>query len=462
MIRNQVYLLVVAGSLMLAELVGAPSSIAIREAKVLEHAGDRAQRLAEQVLGNNQEKFVDYTTTGGIWNVKNDSTWCSGFVPGIYWYLWAITGEESWRQLAMKWTEGVRSRATATDNDTGFQVYDSFGLGYAFDESLRADYGQVLLQGAATLVNQRYNVNIGCFRSWDQNLTDPYAGLFEVNIDQMMNLELILWAGLNGGPTEYVDYAVSHADKTWENNVRPDGSTYHVVSYNLDGTVASKRTHQGWTRDSTWSRGQAWAVYGYTMLYRYTGLQRMLSRAIRCYDYFIRETILDDNGYVPYSDFDAPLDSLNPRDTSAGAIVASAALELYQITGDRRYLLNAEAILESLSSPKYLTIGWGWQSILGGASEKWGRSDVGAIFADYFFLEALYRWEQADQPPGQVTGNWAGYDVMDSRFVDTGSWMGWLMARDAPYVYHYGLEGWLYAEESTESDQGAWFYAFRP
>lgn len=35
-------------------------------------------------------------------------------------------------------------------------------------------------------------------------------------------------------------------------------------------------TYQGAYDESTWSRGQAWAVYGYLMLYRYTGEDRFL------------------------------------------------------------------------------------------------------------------------------------------------------------------------------------------
>jgi unsaturated chondroitin disaccharide hydrolase len=89
------------------------------------------------------------------------------------------------------------------------------------------------------------------------------------------------------------------------------------------------------------------------MVYRYTGLPRMLERARICYDYFIAEDprrIQSD--YIAYSDFDAPLDSRNPRDTSASAIVAAAAIELYETTGETVFLEDAEAILDSLSSPK--------------------------------------------------------------------------------------------------------------
>lgn len=444
------------------ELCGGPAAIGIRYEKLLGFAEEQSAYLASDVLDGNAERFVDYTSSTGFWQTKGDGTWTSGFVPGSFWYLYELTGKPEWADAARHWTEGVRSRATATDNDTGFQVFESFGMGHELDPENREEYAAVMLTGAETLVNQRYNADIGCFRSWDQSISNPTQLPFEVNIDQMMNLELVLWAGQNGGPEEYVDHAIRHADVTWEHNVREDGGTYHVVAYNLDGTVDYKRTHQGWRTESTWSRGQAWATYGYTMVYRYTGLPRMLERARTCYDYFMAETRKDATDSIPYSDFDAPVDNRNPRDTSAAAIVAAAALELFEITGETAFLNDAEAILESLSSPRYTSMGTRYESILRKASATWDRPEVGAIFADFYLLEAMRRWAVADLPPAAVTGNWAGHDVLDGAFVDTGSWLGWLKYSYAPYLYNYILEAWLYGPSDAVGESGGWFYSWRP
>ncbi len=369
----------------------ANDDLALKLDRALQFGALQMETLAEDVLsGNNQ--FVDYSNTAGVWNIKNSSTWCSGFIPGLFWYLYDQTGEAIWMERAALWTNGVRSRASDADNDTGFQIFDSFGLGYLSTGETNRDYLAVLRTGAATLYNQRYQPVIGCYRSWPGGSSNTTDLPFEVNIDQMMNLELPLFIGYRDSNQSYIDAAISHADKTWDNNVRENGSTYHVVSYNLDGTVASKRTHQGWTTDSTWSRGQAWAVYGYTMVYRYTQLDRMLQRAEACFDYFDGATKAQSTDAIPYSDFDAPLDSNNPRDSSAAAIVASAALELYDLTDNEKYLDAACDILSSLSGPDYLSKNTGYQSILRKASEKWSRPEVAAIFADYFFVEAGLRY----------------------------------------------------------------------
>jgi len=442
-------------------LTAGQSAINIRYDKTLDFSGQQATGLAEDVLNNNRDRFVNYTTTSGNWRTQSASTWTSGYVPGIFWYLYALEENATWKDYAMHWAEGVRPRATATDNDTGLQVYPAFGLGVMFNDADPADYMSVMNTGALTMVTERYNPTIACFRSWDQNTSNPTDLPFEVNIDQMMNMELVLWSGQNGGPSEYVDYAVNHADQTWENNVREDGSTYHVVAYNLDGTVDYKRTHQGWNTDSTWSRGQAWAVYGYAMFYNYTGLPRMLERSKKCYEYWMAETLKDSWDYVPYSDFDAALDSENPRDTSAAAIVACGALQLYEITGDKMYLADAEAILESLSSPRYLSIRANYDSILLKGSEKWGKGEVGAVFGDYYFMEALWRWSQIEQAPAEVTGSWAGYEVYDDRFIDATSWIGWMDSQATPYVYNYLFEAWFYSPPEDISDVGGWVYSWR-
>ena len=361
---------------------------------VMDLIESKSEVLATVALDNDRETFTDYTDEEGIWDDKSDKTWCSGFVPGIFWYLNAITGDKAWKERAMHWTEGARSRAYETDNDTGFQIYDSFGLGYTIGGENSADYKSVLVAGADTLVDERYNKNIGAFRSWEQRVDDPEDMPFEVNIDQLMNMELVLWVGENANKPEYTKMAISHADKTWANNVRENGSTYHVVGYNSEGGVEDKRTHQGWQDDSTWSRGQAWAVYAYAMYYRYTGLDRMLARSKKSYEYFIAATKHQTSDWVPYSDFDAPLDEDNPRDTSATAVVASGLIELYNITKDETYLKDAEAMLVSLSTPEFLAMDPAYQAILLKGSEKWGEPEVGSIFGDYFFVEALYRWKQ--------------------------------------------------------------------
>jgi hypothetical protein len=51
---------------------------------------------------------------------------------------------------------------------------------------------------------------------------------------------------------------------------------------------------------------------------------------------------------------------------------------------------------------------------------------------------------------------WAGYDIIDGQFVDTGSFLGFLEISSAPWVYSYDFGGYLYLPEGNVSLSGAW------
>lgn len=426
----------------------------------LNTASDRYYALTRYRLAYNAERFTNYTNTAGDWRVQNDSTWTSGFLPGSLWYLYALTGRHQWQLDAQHWDAGVRSRATATDNDTGFQIYDSFGTGLDFGTAIdSADYTSVIHTAAKTLTDERWNATIGAYRAWPQNDSNPTSTPFEVNIDMIMNMELVLWSAANGGPSEYTDHAIAHADISWTDLVRADGSTFHVVEYDGAGNVVRKRTHQGWKRDSTWSRGQAWAVYGYTVLYRYTDLPRMLERAEKTFDYFVAATDAQSSDAIPFSDFDAPLNNDNPRDSSAAAIVASAALELYTLTAKSKYLDRAIAILRSLSQTPYLTEGTRHEALIAKASEKWGEGEVGASFADFYYLESTWRylnWIFFD------LGTWYDYELRPGDVVRSGDWLGDINVRWDPWIYHYGLQNYLWWYHDGTPGDGDWIYIYKP
>lgn len=428
--------------------------------RALDHAALRYDQLAHGPLKDDAEDFISYTTTSGVWRIQNDGTWTSGFLPGSFWYLYGLTDDPRWQRYGMHWDGGVRSRATATDNDTGFQILDSLGTGLEFGRAIdAADYANVIRLAAQVLTNQRWNATIGMYRAWPQNTSNPTSMPFEVNIDMLMNMELILWSAANGGPAAYTDHAIAHADTSWRDLVRSDGSTIHVAEYDASGNVIATRTHQGWKADSTWSRGQAWAVYGFTVMYRYTQLPRMLDRAEACFDYFVAATDEQSADAIPYSDFDAPHDSLNPRDSSAAAIVASAALELYHITGEMNYYDRANRILLNLARPPYLTLNTNHEALLDKASEKWGAGEVGAAFADFYFLEAISRyWEW-----GPVEyGLWNGYPHRSGHVVRSGQWLGDLNVQYSPWIWLYSIGNWAWWHDDGKPETGDWIYLVKP
>ena len=414
---KRISLAVVTATFLLTAASAAPAaSLDEKLDAALAFAEVQVENLA-QLTG--PERYPCYTDTSGVWIGRNLNGWCCGFAPGLMWMLYGHTGDEKWADYGRAWNDSIRPRASASDNDTGFQIYNAFGyaLRYASDalteEEIR-DYEGVIRWANETFVTQRYNAHVGGFRTWPPTLFQPYEGQFEVNSDMVMNLELPLYVAMATRDMDLVDKVVRHAETTWQHTVYKDGdaqweppesdeyvprkhgSHWHVVEFNpANGSVINKRTHQGDKNESTWSRGQAWLIYGYSMLYRYTGYEINLERAEVVFDYYMDALRAQSKNSIPYTDFDAPVDETHGLDTSAAAIVASAAIELYQSTGKKKYLDAAEAMLNDLTSTPYLAEGTPYQSILTRGSWEYDtHEEVGAIFGDFYLVEAILRYKR--------------------------------------------------------------------
>lgn len=370
----------------------------------LQHAWDFADAQLRETLNSLRQDASRHpkvtnnveTDGDGQWKTTGRGGWTSGFFSGCLWKMAMHTHDEFWQQNAAKWTADLESQKyNDGDHDIGFRMLCSFGQGYHLKPN--DDYKQILHTAATTLAS-RFDETIGCIKSWD------WTGNYAVIIDNMMNLELLFWSAKNGGNAALYDMAVSHADKTRENHVYEDGSTWHVVDYADDGSVIKKFTQQGYSDGSCWSRGQAWGIYGFTVAYRETGASRFLETAEHLANYFIQH-LPDD--YVPYSDFNAPNIPNCEKDASAAAITCAALFELDQFS-TTDYRTSAENILQSLLT-QYLAESTVYASILHRASQWWGDDERGSIYADYYVLEAMQRYEQAkarvattEKPPETV------------------------------------------------------------
>ena len=314
--------------------------------------------------------------------------WCSGFYPGSLWYIYAYTQDEQIKELALRNTEKLDSLPyQKTDHDIGFQLMCSYGNAYKLTGN--EAYADLLYKGAQALAG-RFNYQTGVTRSWDF-LRQGWK--YPVIIDNMMNLELLTFAGSHFKDENLMRIAKSHADVTMRNHFRPDFTCYHLVNYDPDdGHVISRETVQGYADESAWSRGQAWALYGYTMMARETREERYLAQAKAVGDMLLKR--LPDDG-IPYWDFDDPAEA-PLRDASAAAIMAAAYVELSGLTGNKAYLQMAEKQLRTLASPEYLAEpGTNACFLLKhgvGNMPEGSEIDVPLSYADYYFLEALMRY----------------------------------------------------------------------
>lgn len=332
---------------------------------------------------------------GSIFKSSTIYWWCSGFYPGSLWYIYEYTQNEAVKTLAEKNTLKLDPIQYVTnDHDVGFQLNCSYGNGFRLTGN--EDYKKVLYQGAQSLAT-RFSSITGVTRSWDF-LRRGWK--YPVIIDNMMNLELLMFASktFDNDTLEYI--ARTHANTTLKNHFRKDYSSYHLVDYDPeDGHVRSRQTVQGYSNESSWGRGQAWALYGYTMMFRMTGDEKYLEHAESIADMLLSRLPVDG---IPYWDFDAP-NGNEYRDASAGAIMASAFVELSGFATDEKarqnYLSMAEKQLRTLASPHYLAEpGTNCNFILkhsvGNLPEK-SEVDVPLSYADYYFLEALLRYKKA-------------------------------------------------------------------
>jgi len=327
-------------------------------------------------------------------DISSDSRWwCSGFFPGSLWYLYENSKNPEILKYAKLYTDRVEREKYTTDNhDVGFMLYCSFGNGLRLtgDEH----YKEVLLTGAKSLAT-RFRPNVGLIRSWDWN-KDKWQ--YPVIIDNIMNLELMLWAANNSGDSTFKEIAISHANKTMEYHFRPDYSSYHVVSYDtITGLPHMKQTHQGYSDESSWSRGQAWGLYGYTYLYRETKDNKYLEQAKNIANFIIHHPRMPKD-YIPYWDFDALDIPDTSRDASAACIIASALIELSDFVDtdlSKEYMTVVDMQIRTLASPEY-TANPGengcfiLKNSTGGYPFK-SEVDVPLTYADYYYLEALMR-----------------------------------------------------------------------
>lgn len=320
--------------------------------------------------------------------------WTSGFFPASLWYLYELTGNQQMKDLAVKKSKAVqRESLNVSDHDIGFKIYCPFGN--AFRITRDSSLIPIIIQAANTL-KRRFDPRVGLIRSWG-SINDKKEYL--VIIDNMMNLELLFAATRFTKDSSYYKIAIAQADNTIKHHFREDGSSYHVLNYDPStGNVLQKRTAQGLADSSAWSRGQSWGLYGYTVCYRETKDPKYLNQANKIAKYMINHPSMPKDG-IPLWDMDVPVSPTTLRDASAAAIMASALLELSGYVSSKEketYLDFATKIISNLSSSNYRTKMNESQNFLlnhsVGHLPANSEVDVPLSYADYYYLEAIYRW----------------------------------------------------------------------
>jgi len=357
-----------------------------RYSAALDFAQQQVQRLVER-----HPDFFPMYTSQGRWRHSGESwtDWTAGFLAGLLWSFAGRTGDRQWRERAEHYSQLLEPRQNDRDvHDLGFIFLNSYLPWYRATGDDR--FNRVLVEAGRTLAKR--------FQPKGQYLAS-FIGPQSLFIDIMMNVPLIFYAAQQSHDADLEKIARAHCLTTRDRLVRWDGSTAHEGLFELQtGEFLGESTHQGLRPDSAWARGLAWSMYGYSQVYALTGDREFLAVADRNADYWMTHLPKD---HVPYWDFHADLSAARPwgpqKDSSAGAIAASALLDLERQTDDndraRVYRDTAEAMLDELVQPEYLAIDAdGWEGILKHGVYHTAKNlgvDESVMWGDFFLVEAL-------------------------------------------------------------------------
>lgn len=322
--------------------------------------------------------------------------WTSGFWAGQLLELGAL-GVPGLRPDAEGIARAMRARADDDGtHDLGFMfrpaasaLADLTGDPGWTDDALRA----------AGMLLRRHRPG-GYLQAFGQ-LGDPHSRGTST-IDTMMNLPLLWWASGRTGRREYADTAISHADATLRNLIRPDASTFHLVRYGEDGEPGWRGTYQGGDDGSCWSRGQAWAVHGYVSAYLATGLKRYAEAAAATLGYFWSHL---DVGALPMNDLDRASDI---RDSSAGAIAASALAESLadpQLARELKAGDRLRQLLTTLGTHALLADNIGLLAHAAYSVPHQLGVDGPLPYGDYYYLRALRVFLQQESTAAREAGS---------------------------------------------------------
>lgn len=328
----------------------------------------------------------------GRWEAKPGGAWTDGFWLGLLWLAHRLTGEPRYRAWGLEWAGRLRGREETLTHDIGFLFQYGAVVGWRCTrEPVLRELGLRCADRLVAMWHPRARViPVGSH-------AEVSAGTDDVTIDCLMNLQVLWWAAEETGVARYREVALAHAERTAEWHVRPDGSCDQSVHFDpATGVPYTKHTHQGYAPDGCWARGLGWSAYGFLEAHRATGRDDFRVIARRAIDYHLRR--VPDDG-ATFNDYADPRIPDAPRDTSAAAILASAALGLAAVEEDRALRDAAGRALGSLIRHHLTPLGPADRRppgmlLHGCYNLHTGEApDHELVWGDYFLLEALTRWQ---------------------------------------------------------------------
>lgn len=356
-------------------------------------------RVADQVRCNMEyfgTRFPSSATRNQTYGVIDNIEWTDGFWTGLLWLCYEYTGDDAFKNLALKNVDSflnrVEKRIELDHHDLGFLYSLSCVAGYKLTGSAEGRKAGLL---AADKLMERFQEKGGFILAWGElGARDNYRLI----IDCLLNIPLLHWAFLETGNPVYRNAAVRHYEAACNNVIRDDASAYHTFYFDPGtGEPLKGVTRQGYSDDSAWARGQAWGIYGIPLNYRYVKDDSAFNLFKGMTNYFLNRLPEDE---VCYWDLIFTDGSNQSRDSSAAAIGVCGIHEMLkylpEVESDKNTYRHAmHCILRSLmerytapeikpGNPVLLHGVYSWHSGKG--------VDEGNIWGDYYYMEALMRF----------------------------------------------------------------------
>ncbi len=354
---------------------------------------EKIKTKMKPVTERNRDK-VPYTTVDGVFDDRSGSQeiswWTNGFWGGMMWQLYSLTGDDLYKETAVKLEDkldAVLMKWDGLDHDNGFKWLPTSVASYRLTKNPDS-YNRAIL--AANNLAGRFNLAGNFIRAWNDWGEDDHRGW--AIIDCMMNLPLLYWASEETKDPRFKQIAVAHANTAQRCFVREDGSVNHIVEFDpFTGEMVRSYGGQGYEVGSSWTRGQGWGLYGFTLSYIHTGDEKYLNTARRIAHYFIANT--PESGLIPV-DFRQPADC-TWEDSTAAAVAACGLIELSKHTTGRDselYLNAALKMLKVLDKSRC-----SWSPDIDNLLEKCTAAyhdkehEFAIIYGDYYFMEAVLK-----------------------------------------------------------------------
>lgn len=356
-------------------------------------------RVVDQVRCNMEyfgTRFPSSATRNQTYGVIDNIEWTDGFWTGLLWLCYEYTGDDAFKDLALKnvgsFLNRVEKRIELDHHDLGFLYSLSCVAGYKLTGSAEGRKAGLL---AADKLMERFQEKGGFIQAWGElGARDNYRLI----IDCLLNIPLLHWASLETGNPVYRNAAVRHYEVACNNVIRDDASAYHTFYFDPEtGEPLKGVTRQGYSDDSAWARGQAWGIYGIPLNYRYVKDVSAFNLFKGMTNYFLNRLPEDE---VCYWDLIFTDGSEQSRDSSAAAIGVCGIHEMLkylpEVESDKdtyRHAMHCilRTLMERYTAPE---IKAGNPVLLHGVySWHSGKGvDEGNIWGDYYYMEALTRF----------------------------------------------------------------------